>query len=513
MYKKQLQLSVYLLFLSAVFFACEKDDEVSKDEETTEVATASRSELTLDSVFYYAKEIYLWYDQLPDYGVFDPRSFTEHSSFLDNLNDEVYQLSQYAINPETGESYEYLADYEGYPKYSFVEESETNSSRMAYKAVSYLNGTDDEFGFALTSIASDDIRIRYVTTGSPAYEAGIRRGDELIEVNGQEVTLDNTSDYNLIVNTFNDSTYPLKVLKPDGSTIETTLVKATYTVNPVFKDSVISTTAGNVGYLAYEMFTVLSNSEPPLREAFESFASHGITSLVLDLRYNGGGYLTTTDYLINSIIPSSFNNQTMYTEQFNELMQNGEATILENQLLLDDDGNPIAYNGRYAHYNDIDYSEHANTYGFEKQGSLNTIENLYIITTEATASASELVYNALKPYLNVTLIGSKTYGKPVGFFPVTIDEYDVYLANFTTINANGEGDYYDGLKPDYEVEDDVSKDFGDPEELCFAKALSLITGTNGRMASYSLRTDQNRIAIHGGKFHGMIDLRAKPIKK
>src|SRR5690606_24971589 len=143
----------------------------------------------------------------------------------------------------------------------------------------------------------------------------------------------------------------------------------------------------------------------------------------------------------------------------------------------DGDGNPVYINNRPATYHDVDYSVAGNTEHFEKSGSLNSVQSVYVITTGNTASASELVINALKPYLPVKLVGTRTYGKPVGFFGISIDRYTLYLSSFHIRNANNEADYFEGFAPDIVAADDIRYDFGDPREESLAKALADITGS------------------------------------
>lgn len=500
-HQKSANQSAYLLLLLFALMTLDScrdynsdDDEISDKEKEAASQDGTRFELTQDSILLYSQEIYYWYDQLPTYTEFDPRSFDDYSDDLSNLEEELYYLSQYAINPETGEPYEYLEGY-SVPKYSFIEESDdAEDSGSAALAISYLEGQDDDYGFALTAIAADDIRVRYVTRGSAAYEAGLRRGDQFIEVNGQTVSAASQSDVNLINAAFDGDTFNFTILQSDTIRSEITLVRETYNYNPVFKDTVLESNQGKVGYLAYELFSSLDSSEEPLAEAFEKFAEDGVKDLILDLRYNGGGYVATAEFLANSIIPSSLTGELMYIEKFNDKMQAGEATILENQLLTDSNGDYIPYRNGYANYNDIDYSESANSYDFSKEGSLEGIENLYVIMSGNTASSSELVINSLRPYLNVTLIGSTSYGKPVGFFGIDIDTYTLYVPNFETVNSEGEGNYFAGFEPDYEVSDDVTRDFGDPEESCIATALALSSGVQARIAQ-SLDNGFDRVSM------------------
>ncbi|WP_262506178.1 S41 family peptidase [Sphingobacterium spiritivorum] len=130
---------------------------------------------------------------------------------------------------------------------------------------------------------------------------------------------------------------------------------------------------------------------------------------MLDLRYNKGGYIETTEYLANLIAPSRLNGKIMYTEQFNNLLISGHAKILKHQPYLDHNGNYVKINGRQATMADVDFSEKGNTYQFSKKGKLESIKNIYFITSQSTASASELLISLFKPYFNVKTVGQKTF--------------------------------------------------------------------------------------------------------
>lgn len=494
-----------VFFCLGLVFAvsCSKDD----DPGSSVPATGTRAELSKDSLFLYAEQIYLWHDALPDYTTFAPRSFTSGSSDIDNLRKELLALTQYAVNPDTKRPYEYVSTSSQHPKYSFVEETDASSSgRLAELS---LDGTANDFGFALTAVAASDIRVRYVTPGSPAAKAGIVRGDQLTTLNGVTV---NISQENQINAAFINSSMTAGLRRRDGTTYSTTLKQGQYTSNLVYKTAVLQAGSKPTGYLALAAFTSLKSSQKALDDAFTKLATAGVTNLVIDLRYNGGGFIETAEYLLNLIISSSHQGKVIYTERYNTLMQQGKAGILSKQLLRDDENKPIPYNNRYATYADVDYSETGNTYHFAKKGSLENIKTVCFIMTEATASASELVANALKPYVDVKIIGSQSYGKPVGFFGITIDQYTVYMTNFQIFNSAGAGDYFGGLAPDIAAADDVTRDFGDANEQCTAAALAYIsTGSLGGRQDMR-NTQAGARTISFGKtqpFQGMVENRVK----
>src|SRR5690606_13444964 len=159
--------------------------------------------------------------------------------------------------------------------------------------------------------------------------------------------------------------------------------------------------------------------------------------VIVDLRYNGGGAVITAEYMSNMLVPVSANDKLMYSYEINKEM---EA-----------DG-----------WKDIpDFFTPVN---FEKTNSLNLNRIYFLVTAGSTASASELLINNLNPLMETMLIGEMhTYGKPVGFFPWEILNTDLYVVSFKTVNTNGYGDYFNGLTVDFNVGDDVSKNWGDPE--------------------------------------------------
>lgn len=487
-------LFIALLSCAAVFVACRKDHDTDTDTPVSPTE-GTREQFTLDSIYLYAKQIYLWYDALPDYNTFNPRQYATGSSVLTNYERELYAITQLKTNPGTGYSYEY-SGYAGTPKYSFIDDGSLTGARLGTVS---LADKGDDLGLSISIGA--DVRIRYVNPGSSAALAGLQRGFRVTQVNGIAVS---TSSSSYIQSALNGSNMSMTVVDNNGITGTVNLTKTNYVTNPVWKDTVLAAGSQKVGYVAYSRFSMLSSSQAPLEAAFNIFASQGVTALIIDLRYNGGGYTQTAEELINLIAPSTLKDKTMYIEYFNDLMQNGKVPILKQQLYLDANGHTVDYNGHKATYADLDYSIAGNTYKFSKVGTLNTVKQVVFIVSGNTASASELVINSLKPHLAVKLVGSQTYGKPVGFFGVKIDAYTVYMSNFYMQNAKGDGNYFQGMTPDIAASDDVTHDFGDANENCIAAALEYISGhPSGKMGGAKVETP----LIHLGppSFSGMIE--------
>lgn len=507
-----------LFILTVTFLAaasCKKDPQAVPDQPPP--AEGSRSDLTRDSIFLYAKEVYLWNDALPLYQDFNPRQFTSGASDIDDFNQELFAITQLKIDPQTGRPYEYVSQGSDYPKYSYITDEESNDPSRTEEV--NLEGIGTDFGFTLVGLGTPDsyeIFIRYVNPGSPAARLGLSRSDVITRVNDRSLGSGFTEDVNYINRAFDQQTLTISGRKSDGSVFTRSLSKMTYQSSPVLKDTVITSGGKTIGYIAFARFSNPSNALSALDQSFADFAAAGVTSLVVDLRYNGGGYVSTAEHMANLIAPQRLNGTTMFTEYFNETMRSGKAEILKKQPLTDENGRQRFSNGRALTYFDVDYSVEGNTHKFEKKGSLN-IEDVVFIVTGNTASASELVINSLRPHINVKIIGERSYGKPVGFFPINIDVYDVYYSMFQSRNSAGEGDYFQGLDPDAETPDDVTHDFGDREESSFAAAIRYLTQGSFNTASslkvmgkkVNARSVEFRYIGKGKAFRGMIEDRVR----
>ncbi|WP_432713772.1 S41 family peptidase, partial [Pedobacter sp.] len=261
--------------------------------------------------------------------------------------------------------------------------------------------------------------------------------------------------------------------------------------------------------------------------AFAKYAADGVSDLIIDLRYNGGGYVETAEHLINLIAPSTATG-TMFKEYYNQTMRENKATILSHQLLLDENDKPQDQDkdGKSDTYADVDFSVARQTTIFSKKGNLTQVANVVFLVSGGTASASELVINSLKPFVNVKLVGKTTYGKPVGFFPIRLEnKYDVYMSMFESKNSKDEGGYYAGFTPDKidvntnALYDDATHDFGDPLESYTKAALEILApamAVTSSNATMSIRGKKVAVASSLGllstaknkeQFTGMIETR------
>ncbi|MFV0604726.1 MAG: S41 family peptidase [Niabella sp.] len=516
----------FTLFILPVFFllsvlSCKKDPVTPEPEPEPEVPTPTvktYQQLLADTLFKLAQQVYYWNSHLSDSASFKPLGYAG-SDTLTGLKNELFALTQLPINSVTGKPYEFYQYTSSgttvtTSKYSYIKKtadlydggassySITNQSDIAEMKMT-LDGKDNGLGFTVglipvrySAINTKDsivyknrdstvIYVRNVTNGSPAYEAGLRRGDIIAN---KELNY-NTYGVTPISNLLDGNSAKLVLYRIKANKMDTlqTINKAVYTFNPVLNDTLVTIGSKKIAYVAYQSFTTGTNSKPALDSAFNKFT--GATDIVVDLRFNGGGYVSMAAYLINLLAPSSSNGSVAFAEYYNQTMINKQATLLKQQ--------PIFINNVKQSYTyfDVDYSVSGNTSKVNKTSGVNmnnSITNIYFIVSSSTASAAELVINSLKPYYNVILIGAQfsdygynTYGKPIGFFELRLGKYSVYLSNFETKNAQGSGGYYAGISTNYQIFDDIRYNFGDPNELCFLSAIRLITGNSTYLPTVS----------------------------
>ena len=465
-----------LLIASCVFvFSCKKKDSSSSSGNNN--TTPTEQDLLEDSTYLYTKEVYLWQDVIPAYNQFNPRQYSGSTEL---------ESAQNVMNA--------VRKLQPLDRFSFVTtEAQSNGLQT---------GQDVDFGFFIKAASIDEVApidsvfwfVTYAYSQSTAGQAGVQRGWYISKINGSPIGYDQPS-VDILNNVFfgTPTSATFEFTKPDGTTTSVNLGKTSYTANSVLYKNVINDGGKKVGYMVFNQFFG-QPSRDELAQTFNYFQSNSIDELVVDLRYNPGGSVETEDTLSNFIAPLTANNQTMYQYIFNQTLQNNQHQLIRKKL----------------GYGDI-FKTADNTIKFAKAGSLN-LSRVFFIVTNGTASASELLINNLKPYMDVKLIGDTTYGKPVGFFPIPIFNYDIYPISFKTVNSAGNADYYTGFAPDRLQNDGVNTSWGDVTEPCLADALHYIsTGSFGRFAAESstlqLRsmneTKGTNRALNENKFSGM----------
>ena len=441
--KARFILSAFILLL---VISCKKNNDDAPSHPT---GNGTQEELLMDSVYLYSKEVYFWNDLIPSYEEFKPRQYKGSGELASAQNVMAA-----------------IRDHQPKDRFSFVTTLEESQAIQT--------GEDKDYGFFVKA-ASIDLEeptdsiywfVTYVYDQSTAGAAGVERGWIVNKINGTQLGYDEPSA-NILNNTFfgNGANASFEFLKPDSTTATVSLSKTSFQANSVLHKEVINTGGKKVGYLVFNQFFG-QPSRNELGDAFTFFQSQGINDLVVDLRYNPGGSTETQDTLANLIAPQAANGQRMYAYEFNQQLQQGNFPLLK----------------RKPGFQNVSFTEDVNSIDFEKAGSLN-LTRVFFIVTGSTASASELLMNNLKPYMEVKLVGDTTYGKPVGFFPIPVFNYALYPISFRTINSAGQADYYDGFAPDKVANDGVNKNWGDVTEPSLSATLNYIaTGSFGRPA-------------------------------
>ncbi len=403
--KKLLYIAIIITLL---FASCKKDPDP--------VVTGLSDAMARDSLYYLMRQWYYWYDQMP-------------AVKKENYTDP-YQLLE-AMRYKTLDKWSFVADYN-----EFIAE---------------MQGEFVGHGIRIGIDNSRKARIAMIYSESPLYKVnGVRRGWIVKSVNGYDIAKiisdGDAAAYNTALGASTAGvTNKFVFTKPDGTDIEISSVKTSFTINSVLLYDTLHLSTGVTGHLVFESF--ISPSPAELATAFKFFEENNIKDLILDLRYNSGGYLSVA--------------QTLATEIGGKTLANSGSVF------------------GVLKYNDKNQDQNY-TYKFDKNVQLNiSLTRVIVISSRHTASASEAVMNGLKPFMNVVSIGDTTSGKPVGMNGWDVGEkYFFWPITFKIVNKNNEGDYFKGIAPEKAVSDDITHDFNDRNELCLKEAIKYIeTGT------------------------------------
>ena len=409
---------LYLFLFSLLFTSCFEDNDDNG---------ASASEIN-DFVWKGMNAAYLYKQEISDLDNDRFNDSDEYASYLNNYNSPEDLFESLIYERDNIDKFSLIID--NYIELEQYLSGVSLSNGLNYGLVYLPNSNNEIFGY-----------VRYVNNGSAADLANINRGDIFRSIDGVTLSVDNYSDllsqeiYTVnFANYFNNDTEDINddTIELNGINIE--LQKAPLVKNPVHYYSTLDYSSGKIGYLMYNQF--VSNYDDYLKTIFSEFKSNSIDELILDLRYNPGGSINSA-IVLASLITGQFENEVFNTEQWNNDIQNYWI-----------DNNPEYLINRFTTF----------------QSSLN-LSRVYILTTRSSASASELIINCLKPYINVVQIGTTTYGK----YQASVTLYD--SENFSnqnvnrshsyalqplvlkTLNVNGVTDYYNGINPDYEYEE------------------------------------------------------------
>jgi hypothetical protein len=361
-------------------------------------------------VFSIMQSWYYWYQSLPSN--VNPANYASSNALLDAIRQQPLDRFSYITTQAANQSFYGAGQYVGYG-----------------------------LGFGLN--ASHNLDVNQVFPGSPADQAGLSRGDTVTALNGVPVpTLVANNQLDSALASGNpgvSKTFTYSSLQSQTYTV--TLTSAVVTQPTVGQVSVLDDGRERVGYFLFNSFIDPSNSQ--LDQAFAQFASQGVTQLVIDERYNGGGEVSVAQHLASLIAGRSFAGKALAT---------------------------LTYNDKHASQNE--------TITFPSIASPLSLTQVFFITTDSTASASEFIINALRPFMDVVTVGAATFGKPVGEDGFNVCTDVLYPITFKIANVNGYGDYFNGLPPTCAAADDVGHALGDPDEASLATALSYIRTQN-----------------------------------
>lgn len=456
-------LSKFILFLLLPFFSLESCEDYN------DVATPDDLKVN-DFIWKGLNLYYLWQADVPNLsdtkfnGQQDLNTFLYGYSKPENLFQDLLNKPKSKF-PEGQAIDRFSFIYSDYTILEGVLSGTTKNNGIEYKLVYKNKNENTVVGF-----------VQYVLPNSDAANKDIRRGDIFYAVDGVQLFQDkNNTKINNLSLLSDTETYTLNLADFDNGNFtpnnrSVTLTKTVLSENPVYINKVIESGNHKIGYLMYNGF--YPNYETQLNNAFGQLKSQGITDFVLDLRYNPGGSVATATRLA-SMITGQFTGQVFAKEQWNA---KAEAYFNAN--------NPANLLNLFT--NKINTNAAINSLNLNK---------IYILTSKNTASASELVINGLKPYINVVQIGDFTTGKNVGsitlydsptFAKKNVNPSHRYAMQplvLKIVNKVGFGDYTNGLKPNTELKEIYSNlgILGDTNEPLLNVAISQIKGS-GRKA-------------------------------
>jgi carboxyl-terminal processing protease len=349
---------------------------------------------------------------------------------------------------------------------------DTTFSYISGKAADTAFFSDSQFigfGFRMSLTGTDDLRAVDVYAGSPAAEAGLDRGSRFLEINGRSVAA------LVAANQLNDAFGPSEIgvtatvrfVDRGGRERTATMTKRLTTIPTVAVTETYRSGGRTVGYILFENFVTPSNAA--LDAAFAQLQSAGAQELVLDVRYNGGGLVSVAQRLGGLI--------------------GGAPTA----------GQPFV---RFIHNDKQSARDSTLSFAQPASSSALGLSRLVVIATRSSASASELIISGMRPYMPVTVVGDRTFGKPVGQYSFDFCDKVLHPVAFSTRNARNEGDYFNGIPADCPAPDDFSAALGDASEGSLAEALQFLrtgrcSGTAGaELRAQSLRRPPDELQPH-----------------
>jgi carboxyl-terminal processing protease len=356
---------------------------------------------------------------------------TDQKAWLASTMDDWYFWTSASPKPAPGPYADVLAYLEAL-RYT-GSDSRFPADRWSYTQSSdafnsfFTSGMALGYGLAVAGLelgkdASKPLYVRYVDPGSPAAAAGVQRGDRVTQIGGRAAAdVIAADDFSALSASAPGQTVQITTTRVGAAGFSGLLTAASYNLVPVTGTTVLQSTGGRkLGYLAVK--DMISQALSPADAAFAQFKAAGVADVVLDLRYNGGGLVTTGATLAGYIAGSR-----------------GAGLNYATLLFNDKHG---ASNSNYA---------------FAVPGAALSLPRVFVLMGRRTCSASEQVINGLRGAgLTVVAIGEASCGKPVGFQPVSNCGTTFSLVNFESVNQLGAGRYFSGFAPTCAVAEDFT---------------------------------------------------------
>ncbi|MGB0306047.1 MAG: S41 family peptidase [Flavobacteriaceae bacterium] len=441
---------LYILLLFILISCKDEDDSISIRQYDFEIE---------DFIWEGLNSFYYWQNSVPDLADNRFDSQKSYASFLSEFNENHELLFESLLSDKDRFSW-IMSDYTELEKQ--LSRVYTTSGMMI--GLARISDSDDLFAF-----------VRYVLPDSDAAAKNIRRGDLFLSVNNEQLTINNYSDLlSSEVQSFSIQLAQIseQTITPTGISID--LVKAEIQENPIHIHKLIELNNVKIGYLMYNGF--VADFDDELESAFAEFQAQEVNHLIVDLRYNRGGR-TSSAIKLASMITGQFSGEVFAQTQHND---------------------------KLSSYNE-DFLFEATAVGLE-------MDRLYVISSDDTASASELLINGLSPYIDVILIGDDTTGKNVGSYSIydwIDDEGNVNprhtwaMQPITLKIANSEGfaDFENGLQADYRLLEDIANlgFLGEIDEPLLEKTLEV-------MGVLPPKSEKNQLSLFGPRYEKMPSL-------
>lgn len=449
---------LFILFsVSALLSSCSDSGmmlSIDATDSSTDSDSSSEYADTNTAIYQQIAKVYLWRDSIPS--ISSTNTSLSSSSYFDNY-------LRYRVNNNVDYYYDTYGD-----RFSYMEYTADTKSSTAFTGYSL---TDWGFEYVIWTNSNGSsvlaLQVLYVVPGSPADEAGLKRGDLISKINSSSLTVYNTATLLSV------SSPTLTLINGDLDTIGTLQMQySTFDNTPLIYSAVIEGSSPKTAYFFYNEFKNDSQYTSELQAMFAEFSAAGVENVIIDLRYNPGGYISAAQLIASALTPSQsyLGSTTMYKYQSNASSSNLT---------------PVSY-----------YSA-SQIGGSDKHVGPSKIA---FITTSYTASASELLYISLRPLFSsddCITVGATTTGKNLASNSYEVDDWTLHPITARIYDKDGVSGYEAGIAADvaaddYDYENLTMADIGDTSERMLAAALSALGVSSSTNISFDSSTPTTR---------------------